>query len=101
MFESPKEESCIRHVIGQMYERENISSLYSITAGKLHAHEVTEVVTWLIWQMGLDCKKGKRRIIFFEWISLNSKYFMNHDKIQKGYGYQVYYLSGNGFIPSI
>ena len=35
--------------------------------------------------------------VFPKWISLNS---VNHDKIQKWYGYQTYYPSGNRYITS-
>ena len=44
-------------------------------------------------------KETKQR--FPEWISLNSLISVNHPKIQKWYGYQSYYPSGNKNITSV
>ena len=38
--------------------------------------------------------------VFPKWLSLNSTNSVNHDKIQKWYGYQMYYPSGNKYISS-
>ena len=38
--------------------------------------------------------------VFPKWISLNSGNSVNHDKIQKWYGYQRYYPSCNRYITS-
>ena len=38
--------------------------------------------------------KFKDKRVFLKWISLN------HDKIQKWYGFQKYYLSGNKYITN-
>ena len=42
---------------------------------------------WLIW-------------VFPKWLSLNSVNSVNHDQIQKQYGYQRYYPSSNRYIAS-
>ena len=39
-------------------------------------------------------------VVFPKYISLNSANSVNHDRIQKWYGYQNYYPSGNNYITS-